>query len=141
MAPLFGTDGIRGVAGRPPLDPDTVSRIGSALVASLLDSGHRSPPIRIVVGCDTRESSPGIVASLYGGIRASGGSVLFAGVVPTPAVAFLVQEEGADAGVSVSASHNPWQDNGVKILSEAGRKLPDEDEAEIEALIGGARPA
>ena len=141
MSPLFGTDGIRGVAGRAPLDPATVSRIGSALVASLLDSGHRAPPIRVVVGCDTRESSPWIVASLKGGIVAGGGSVLFAGVVPTPAVAYLVRTLGADAGISVSASHNPWQDNGVKIFSDAGRKLPDEVEAEIEALIGEARPA
>ncbi len=140
MTALFGTDGIRGVAGRPPLDPDTVSRIGSALVTSLLDSGHRTPPIRVVVGCDTRESSPGIVESLNGGILAAGGSILFAGVVPTPAVAYLVRTLGADAGISVSASHNPWQDNGVKIFSDAGRKLPDEVEAEIEALIGAARP-
>ena len=140
MAPLFGTDGIRGVAGRPPLDPGTVSRIGSALVASLLDSGHRTPPIRIVVGCDTRESSPGIVSSLNGGILSAGGSILFAGVVPTPAVAYLVRTLGADAGISVSASHNPWQDNGVKIFSDAGRKLPDEVEAEIEALIAEAGP-
>jgi phosphoglucosamine mutase len=140
MSPLFGTDGIRGKAGSPPLDPGTVSRIGSALVASLLDSGHRTPPIRVVVGCDTRESSPWIVASLKGGIVAAGGSVLFAGVVPTPAVAYLVRTLGADAGISVSASHNPWQDNGVKIFSDAGRKLPDEVEAEIEALIGEARP-
>ena len=123
MAPLFGTDGIRGLAGQPPLDPDTVSRIGSALVASLLDSGHRVPPIRVVVGCDTRESSPWIVASLNGGILGAGGSILFAGVVPTPAVAYLVRTLGADAGISVSASHNPWQDNGVKIFSDAGRKL------------------
>ncbi len=140
MAPLFGTDGIRGLAGQPPLDPDTVSRIGSALVASLLDSGHRVPPIRVVVGCDTRESSPWIVASLNGGILGAGGSILFAGVVPTPAVAYLVRTLGADAGISISASHNPWQDNGVKIFSDAGRKLPDEVEAEIEALIAGARP-
>jgi phosphoglucosamine mutase len=140
MTPLFGTDGIRGVAGQPPLDPATISRIGSALVTSLLDSGHRSPPIRVVVGCDTRESSPGIVASLNGGIVSAGGSILFAGVVPTPAVAYLVRTLGADAGISVSASHNPWADNGVKIFSDAGRKLPDEVEAEIEALIGGARP-
>lgn len=140
MTALFGTDGIRGVAGRPPLDADTVSRIGSALVVSLLDSGHRAPPIRVVVGCDTRESSPGIVESLNGGILAAGGSILFAGVVPTPAVAHLVRTLGADAGISVSASHNPWQDNGVKIFSDAGRKLPDEVETEIEALIGAARP-
>ena len=140
MAPLFGTDGIRGVAGAPPLDPGTVSRIGNALVASLLDSGHRKPPIRIVVGCDTRESSAGIVAALRGGIEAAGGTVSFAGVVPTPAVAFLVRTLGADAGISVSASHNPWEDNGVKIFSSAGRKLPDEVESEIEALIGQARP-
>ncbi len=111
-----------------------MSRIGTAVVTSLLDSGHRSPPIRIVIGCDTRESSGGIVDSLTGGILAAGGKSLFAGVVPTPAVAFLVRTLGFDAGISVSASHNPWQDNGVKIFSYAGRKLPDEVEAEVEAL-------
>ena len=94
MRTLFGTDGIRGEAGVPPLDAATVSKVGAALATSL---GRRS--VSVVVGCDTRESSEGIVAALTGGIVAQGGSVRFAGVVPTPAVAWLARELGADAGV------------------------------------------
>ena len=130
MRALFGTDGIRGAAGVPPLDPATVSKVGAALATSL---GRRG--VAILVGCDTRESSEVIVAALAGGIVAQGGSVRFAGVVPTPAVAWLTCELGADAGVVVSASHNPWRDNGIKIFSAEGRKLPDEIELEIERHI------
>jgi len=98
MRRLFGTDGIRGRAGEPPLDTATVSRVGAALAASL---GHAHPTV--VVGCDTRESSGAIVRALAGGLTKAGGLVRFAGVVPTPAVAFLSKELGADAGVVVSA--------------------------------------
>ena len=134
MRSLFGTDGIRGEAGRPPLDPATVSRVGAALAASL----HRGPGAVVVVGCDTRVSSPGIVAALAGGLATGGASVRFAGVVPTPAVAHLVRALGADAGISVSASHNPWPDNGIKVFSREGKKLPDAVEAEIERRIDEA---
>jgi phosphoglucosamine mutase len=133
MRRLFGTDGIRGKAGDPPLDAATVSRVGAALAASL---GHANPTV--VVGCDTRESSDGIVRALTGGLVKAGGVVRFAGVVPTPAVAWLAKELGADAGVVVSASHNPWRDNGVKIFSGEGRKLPDDVELEIERHIDEA---
>ncbi len=136
MRTLFGTDGIRGKAGEPPLDAATVSRVGAALAASL---GHANPAV--VVGCDTRESSSGIVRALAGGLAKAGGVVRFAGVVPTPAVAWLARDLGADAGVVVSASHNPWTDNGVKIFSAQGRKLPDEVELEIERHIEEAKPA
>ncbi|HQQ78688.1 MAG TPA: phosphoglucosamine mutase [Thermoanaerobaculia bacterium] len=136
MRRLFGTDGIRGKAGEPPLDAATVSRVGAALAASL---GHANPAV--VVGCDTRESSGAIVWALTGGLTKAGGLVRFAGVVPTPAVAFLAKELGADAGVVVSASHNPWTDNGVKIFSGEGRKLPDDVELEIERHIDEAKPA
>jgi phosphoglucosamine mutase len=136
MRALFGTDGIRGEAGVPPLDADTVSKVGAALATSL-----GRPRISVVVGCDTRESSEGIVAALKGGIVAGGGTARFAGVVPTPAVAWLTRELGADAGVSISASHNPWRDNGIKIFSAEGRKLPDEVEAAIERRIAAASPA
>ncbi len=136
MRKLFGTDGIRGKAGAPPLDAATVSRVGAALATSL---GRRGPSV--VVGCDTRESSGGIVRSLTGGLLSAGGVARFAGVVPTPAVAWLVRELGADAGVVVSASHNPWPDNGVKIFSAAGKKLPDDVELEIERHIDEAAPA
>jgi phosphoglucosamine mutase len=139
MRHLFGTDGIRGTAGEPPLDPVTISRIGAALAASL--SGPGAAPPRLVVGGDTRESTAGIVAALAGGIAAAGGQVAGAGVVPTPAVAHLVRALEAEAGVVVSASHNPWRDNGVKIFSSSGRKLPDEVEAAIERRIGESAEA
>ncbi len=134
MRTLFGTDGIRGKAGTPPLDDETVSRIGTALVAALVDA-EMGPPIAIAVGCDTRASSPGIVRALAGGIAAAGGRTRFAGIVPTPAVAYLVGLTDADAGVVVSASHNPWGDNGIKVFSGEGRKLPDPVEADIERRI------
>jgi phosphoglucosamine mutase len=133
---LFGTDGIRGEAGVFPLDAATVSKVGAALATSLARAG-----VSVVVGCDTRVSSEGIVDALAGGLAASGGSVRFAGVVPTPAVAWLTRELGADAGVSISASHNPWRDNGIKIFSAEGRKLPDAVEAAIERRIAAAAPA
>jgi len=137
MRVLFGTDGIRGEAGRPPLDAETVSRVGSALVRSLLREGFPAP-VRVTVGCDTRESSESIVAALAGGIAAAGGATRFAGVLPTPGVAYLVQALECHAGVVVSASHNPWRDNGIKIFSAIGRKLPDTVEAEIEQEIDAA---
>ena len=136
MRSLFGTDGIRGEAGVPPLDAATISKVGAALATSL---GREA--VSVLVGCDTRESSEDIVAALTGGIVAQGGSVRFAGVVPTPAVAWLTRELGADAGVSISASHNPWRDNGIKIFSAKGRKLPDDVELEIERHIDEAAPA
>ncbi|MGE5347521.1 MAG: phosphoglucosamine mutase [Acidithiobacillales bacterium] len=133
MRHLFGTDGIRGTAGEPPLDPETVSRVGAALAASLAGSGTARP--RLVVGGDTRESTAGIIAALAGGIAAAGGQVAGAGIVPTPAVAHLVRALEAEAGVVVSASHNPWRDNGIKIFSSSARKLPDAVEAAIERKI------
>ncbi len=136
MRSLFGTDGIRGRAGTYPLDDETVGRIGRALAGSLGAGTDR--PATVLVGCDTRESSEGIVAALAGGLEAGQARVAFAGVVPTPAVAQLARETGADAGVSVSASHNPWEDNGVKVFAGSGRKLPDEVEAAIEKQIHGA---
>ncbi len=137
MRTLFGTDGIRGEAGSPPLDDKTVSRVGAALVAALVDA-EMGPPISVVVGCDTRASSPEIVRALAGGIAAAGGRTRFAGVVPTPAVAYLVSLTDADAGVVVSASHNPWNDNGIKIFSAEGRKLPDAVEIDIERRIAAS---
>src|SRR5450759_4087488 len=100
MRALFGTDGIRGEAGVPPLDAATVSRVGAALATSL-----GRPAVTVVVGCDTRISSEGIVAALSGGLVANAGAVRFAGIVPTPAVAWLTRTLHADAGVSISASH------------------------------------
>ena len=139
MRRLFGTDGIRGTAGEAPLDAATVSRVGAALVSCLAAEGAVRP--RLVVGGDTRESTAGIVAALAGGVAAAGGQVTGAGVVPTPAVAHLVRTLSAEAGVVVSASHNPWRDNGIKIFSAAGRKLPDRVEAAIERRIEESAPA
>jgi phosphoglucosamine mutase len=127
---LFGTDGIRGVAGEFPLDKKTVYAIGRAL-------GDHVPPEqrRIVIGQDTRESSAWIADVLSGGLRDSGVHVESAGVIPTPGIAYLTRTLGFSAGVVVSASHNPWQDNGIKVFGSDGYKLADKIELEIETEI------
>src|SRR5438094_6848526 len=137
---LFGTDGIRGVAGLFPLDPATVSAIGRALGRRL--KGAQGGPPRVVVGRDTRESGPDIERSLVEGIRAAGGRADCGSVLTTPAVACIARLMGYDAGVVVSASHNPYRDNGIKVFEGAGYKLPDALEAEIEreVLDSGAGP-
>jgi len=141
---LFGTDGLRGKAGEFPLDAVSVRRIGRELGRRLAGSDRR----RAVVGGDTRESTPWMVAELAAGIREGGGEVAAAGVISTPGVAEVVLELGAGAGVSVSASHNPWEDNGIKIFGRDGRKWPDAEEESLEkmllehtALDAGAAPA
>ncbi|HUS19492.1 MAG TPA: phosphoglucosamine mutase [Terriglobales bacterium] len=131
MRKLFGTDGIRGVAGQYPLDTDTVFRIGSALGHHLKVNG----PVRVVIGQDTRESSEWIANTLTAGLESAGAEAISAGVVTTPAVAYLARTEGFAAGVVISASHNPWMDNGIKIFGHDGFKLPDATELEIENEI------
>ncbi|HEV8699642.1 MAG TPA: phosphoglucosamine mutase [Candidatus Polarisedimenticolia bacterium] len=133
MKRLFGTDGIRGVAGEFPLDDSTVARLGRALAASL-PSAAGGPP-RIVIGRDTRESGPVIEEALARGIRAGGGRVDLAGVLTTPAVACITRLAGYDAGLVVSASHNPYRDNGIKVFSGTGEKIPDRLEIDIERLV------
>jgi phosphoglucosamine mutase len=128
---LFGTDGIRGIAGEAPLDPTTVFAAGLALGHSL---SKTSEP-KVILGRDTRESSPGISAMLAAGLRHAGAHVESAGVVPTPAVAFLARTLGFDAGVVISASHNPWRDNGIKLFGGDGFKLADALELAIEDEI------
>ncbi len=128
----FGTDGIRGVAGRPPLDDSTVYAVGTALARSL-EKSAQAP--RVLIGMDTRESGPRIVALLAGGLQQAGAEVEFSGVVTTPAVAYLTQQGPYAAGVMVSASHNPFDDNGIKIFGESGYKLPDSVEEHIETAI------
>ncbi len=135
MRRFFGTDGIRGVAGRPPLDPDTLGRLGRALVADLRRSGVSEAP-RVCLARDTRESCAGIAAALTRGIRAEGGDAADAGVMPTPALALLTREDPFDAGLMISASHNPYHDNGVKVFDRVGSKLTDDAEAGLEALMG-----
>ncbi len=134
MRKLFGTDGIRAVAGEAPLDPRTIFAVGAALGKRLSAGGK---PVQIVLGMDTRESGPWIAATLTAGLRSAGAEVVFAGVLTTPAIAFLARKHGYAAGVVISASHNPWQDNGIKIFGGDGYKLPDAVELAIEGLIEG----
>ena len=129
MKKLFGTDGIRGVAGQFPLDPITIHAVGLALAHHLGDSP------RVLIGQDTRESSDWIAAALTAGLVAGGATVDSAGVIPTPAVAFLARAHKFSAGVVISASHNPWVDNGIKLFGPDGYKLPDATELAIEAEI------
>ncbi len=132
MRKLFGTDGIRAVAGEAPLDPRTILAVGVALGKRLAVSGA---PVQVVLGMDTRESGPWIAATLTAGLRSAGAEVVFAGVLTTPAIAFLARKHGYAAGIVISASHNPWQDNGIKIFGGDGYKLPDAVELAIERLI------
>jgi phosphoglucosamine mutase len=136
MARLFGTDGIRGEAGRFPLDAPTVRVIGNSLARRLADKlGH---PPRFVIGRDTRESGAWIEAAFIAGANDAGASCESAGVITTPGVAILARLLPADAGVVLSASHNPFHDNGIKIFAPTGRKLDDATERLIEADIAEA---
>ncbi len=129
---LFGTDGIRGIAGESPLDPRTVFATGLALGHSLRKT---SPTPRVLLGRDTRESGPWIAATLAAGLRDAGVEVESAGIITTPAIAFLARAHGFHAGVVISASHNPWHDNGIKLFGGDGYKLPDAVELTIEDEI------
>jgi len=129
---LFGTDGIRGVAGAFPLDPETTFAIGCALARHLARAAGRR---RVVIGQDTRESSLSIADSVSAGLAAEGVEVESAGVITTPGIAHLARCRKFDAGVVISASHNPWTDNGIKVFGPDGYKLPDQVELEIEHEI------
>ncbi|MBI3669686.1 MAG: phosphoglucosamine mutase [Acidobacteria bacterium] len=126
---LFGTDGIRGVPGEFPLDDRTLYWIGRTLGEYVRQRGA-SP--RVLIGMDTRESGPHIAGLLAAGLAAAGAAPAFAGVITTPGVACLVRQKGFAAGVVISASHNPFHDNGVKLISCTGMKFPDEAEAGLE---------
>src|SRR5947209_1201365 len=132
MKKLFGTDGIRGVAGQSPLDATTIYAAGEALAHHLGRPGEKP---RVLIGQDTRESSDWITATLTAGLAAGGATVENAGVITTPAVAFLARAHGFAAGVVISASHNPWRDNGIKLFGPDGFKLPDSIELAIEDEI------
>jgi phosphoglucosamine mutase len=132
MSKLFGTDGVRGRAGEYPLDPPTVRRLGAALVRALPRTTE-SP--KFLVGRDTRESGTWIEAELAHGASGEGASVTSVGVVPTPAVAYLTRAHGYDAGVVISASHNPFEDNGIKVFSGKGEKFTEGVERAVEAII------
>jgi phosphoglucosamine mutase len=129
---LFGTDGIRAVAGEKPLDPTTIYATGLALGHSLR---AKAAEPRVILGRDTRQSGPWIAATLAAGLRESGARVESAGVITTPAIAFLARTRRFQAGVVLSASHNPWQDNGIKIFGGDGFKLPDAVELAMEEEI------
>ena len=136
MKKLFGTDGIRGVAGQAPLDPATIYAVGLAVAHHLTPSeGEPSHRPKVLIGQDTRESSDWIAATLTAGLTAGGATVESAGIITTPAVAFLARAHRFAAGIVISASHNPWQDNGVKLFGPDGFKLPDSTELAIEAEI------
>ncbi|SPE42515.1 Phosphoglucosamine mutase [Candidatus Sulfopaludibacter sp. SbA3] len=129
---LFGTDGIRGVAGEYPLDPLTIYAFGIALGEDAV--AHQANP-EIVIGTDTRESGPWIAELVAGGLASRGVRVRYAGVITTPGVAYLTRAGDFVAGAMISASHNPYQDNGLKLFGHSGFKLPDEEEDTIEREI------
>jgi len=129
---LFGTDGVRGVANVHPMTSEMALRLGRALAHVVRSGEHRH---RIVIGKDTRLSGYMLEHALASGVESMGVDVLFTGPLPTPAIAFITQSMRADAGAVISASHNPYQDNGIKFFSRDGFKLPDEVEAEIERLV------
>jgi phosphoglucosamine mutase len=132
MSRLFGTDGIRGVANVYPMTPEIAMKVGMAIAHLCRRKGHTP---RIVIGKDTRLSGYMIENALVSGVCAMGADALMIGVMPTPGVAFLTMSMRADAGIVISASHNPYEDNGIKLFSKTGYKLPDEQEIEIEELI------
>ena len=135
MAQMFGTDGIRGTANVAPVSPEMVMALGRAAVHVLAPAGSGVKP-SLVVGRDTRLSSPMLEAALTAGMCAAGADVLAVGVLPTPGVAYLIRHIGAVGGAVISASHNPYMDNGIKFFSGTGIKLEDTLEEAIEARIG-----
>ncbi|OLC16246.1 MAG: phosphoglucosamine mutase [Candidatus Rokubacteria bacterium 13_1_40CM_69_96] len=136
MTRLFGTDGIRGVANEDPLTPDLAFRVGRQLVATLLLE-HAADRVRLVIGRDTRLSGPLLESALVAGLLSAGAECYAVGVLPTPAIALLTKKLGAHGGIVLSASHNPFEDNGIKLFSSEGTKLPDAWEDEIEQGLQG----
>ena len=136
MTRLFGTDGIRGVANEEPLMPELAYRVGRQLVATL-QAEHGVERVRLVLGRDTRRSGPLLEAALTAGALSAGADCYAVGVLPTPGIALLTRTLEAHGGVAFTASHNPFEDNGIKLLTASGTKFPDAREAEIEAGLGG----
>ena len=134
MARIFGKDGVRGLANIAPMSPEMVMALGRAAVHVLAPSSSEVKP-SLIVGCDTRLSSPMFEAALTAGICSAGVDVLNVGVLPTAGVAYLVRHTGAIGGVVISASHNPYMDNGIKFFSATGTKLEDRLEEEMEDRI------
>src|SRR5258705_9128069 len=143
MTRLFGTDGVRGKAGVYPLDHETVARLGAALVRGMRpstelgagDEGEATRPLRFIIGRDTRESGDWIERELGRGVHAEGATITSAGVIPTPATAYITRALGFDAGLVISASHNPFEDNGIKVFSGRGEKFTETLERHVEPII------
>jgi phosphoglucosamine mutase len=133
---LFGTDGIRGVANEPPLTPDLAFRVGRELVATLA-AQHASEQVRVVIGRDTRRSGPLLEAAMVSGLLSAGADCFTVGILPTPGIALLTRALDAHGGIVLSASHNPFEDNGIKLFSSEGTKFPDAWEAQIEGRLAG----
>src|SRR3954451_304156 len=131
----FGTDGVRGRAGDYPLDRDTVARLGGAVVRAMEATDPARQGLRFLVGRDTRESGEWIERELARGVHSEGAEITTAGVVPTPAVAYITRAMGFDAGLVISASHNPFEDNGIKVFSGTGQKFSEALELEVERII------
>src|SRR5512137_1756642 len=128
MGKLFGTDGIRGEANRYPMDSAIAFSVGQAITSVLRKPNHRT---RVMIGKDTRISGYMLESSLEAGITSMGGDPYLVGVLPTPGIAFIANSMRADAGIVISASHNPYQDNGLKIFNADGFKLTDTQENKI----------
>ena len=133
MGKLFGTDGIRGVANEYPMTSELAMKVGKAV--ALIYKEHNNGRSKIVIGKDTRLSGDMLEHAMASGVCAMGVDVYLAGILPTPGIAYLTVSKGANAGIVISASHNPFYDNGIKIFKGDGFKLSDEKEAEIEKLV------
>ena len=136
MGELFGTDGIRGVANRHPMSAEIAFKVGQTIAHLFRRNGHRA---KVVIGKDTRISGYMLESSLEAGITSMGGDAYLVGVMPTPGISYITHSMRADAGIVISASHNPYQDNGLKIFGADGFKLTDAREAQIEQMIFGGK--
>jgi len=136
MGKLFGTDGIRGEANRYPMNAETAFKVGQTVAHLFKRNAHRT---KVIIGKDTRISGYMLESSLESGITSMGGDAYLVGVLPTPGIAYITQSMRADAGIVISASHNPYQDNGLKIFNAEGFKLTDAQEDAIEEMIFGEK--
>jgi phosphoglucosamine mutase len=134
---FFGTDGIRGTAGQEPMTAEFAFRVGAAAARTL---GKDWEKVRVLIGMDTRESGPMLAHAVSAGLTSRGADVLWLGVMPTPGVAYLTRELKGTAGIVISASHNPFKDNGIKFFDNLGRKLGPDAEKEIEGFLDEAAP-
>src|ERR671912_977687 len=134
---LFGTDGVRGKAGDYPLDHETVARLGAALVRAMRPATGpaNGRSLRFIIGRDRGESGTWIERELARGVHAEGGAITTAGVIPTPATAYVTRAMGFDAGLVISASHNPFEDNGIKVFSGRGEKFTETLERHVESIL------